>query len=63
MGKSKEKAKSSTPSKKYQFYKDGKKTRKECPQCGKGIFLGLYSKPDRYHCGKCSYVEYITNKN
>lgn len=61
MAKSKTKAKSSEPSKKYQFYKDGKKTRKECPKCGKGVFLGEYSKPDRYHCGSCSYTEFKSN--
>ena len=59
MGKAKKKKKSSMPSKKYQYYKDGQKTKKECPNCGKGIFLGEHSNPARYHCGRCSYVEYI----
>ena len=58
MAKSKEKAKSSVPSKKYQLYKDGKKVRKECPKCGRGVFLGEHKNPDRFHCGTCSYVEY-----
>lgn len=59
MAKAKEKKTSSKPSKKWEFYNnDGTKTRKECPKCGKGIFLGEYKNPDRFHCGKCSYVEY-----
>ncbi len=61
MGKSKTKKKSSEPSKKYEFYENGKKTRKECPKCGKGVFLGIYKNPNRYHCGKCGYSEHITN--
>ncbi len=60
MGKSKQKAKSTKPSKKYQFYKaDGTKTRKECPKCGKGVFLGEHKNPNRLVCGKCSYLEHI----
>ena len=62
MTKLKEKKKSSQPSKKYQFYENGKKTRKECPKCGKGIFLGEHKNPARFHCGKCSYTEFIQNK-
>lgn len=58
MAKSKEKAKSSAPSKKWDMVKEG---RKACPKCGKGVYLGLHKNPDRYHCGKCSYVEF-TNK-
>ena len=59
MAKSKEKAASSQPSKKYQFYKNGSKTRKECPTCGKGVFMGEHKNPNRLHCGKCSHVELI----
>lgn len=58
MAKSKEKKKSSVPSKKWNMVKEG---RKECPKCGKGVYLGKYSNPDRYHCGKCGYVEHIKN--
>ena len=59
MAKSKEKKKSSESSKKYQFYKDGKKTRKECPKCGAGVFMGEHKNPQRLHCGKCNLVEEI----
>ena len=62
MTKLKEKKKSSAPSKKYAFYDaNGKKTRKECPKCGRGIFLGEHKNPARLVCGKCSYTEF-TNK-
>jgi small subunit ribosomal protein S27Ae len=57
MGKSKTKAVSSQPSKKYQFYTNGTKTRRECPKCGKGVFMGEHKNPARLHCGKCSLVE------
>lgn len=57
MAKSKEKKKSSVSSKKYQFYEGSKKNRKECPKCEKGVFMGIYKNPDRYHCGKCSFTE------
>lgn len=56
MGKSKEKAKSSKPSQKWTMVKEGRKT---CPNCGKGVYLGKYSNPNRYHCGKCSYTEFF----
>ncbi|MFP4401667.1 MAG: 30S ribosomal protein S27ae [Candidatus Nanoarchaeia archaeon] len=58
MGKSKEKKASSKPSQKWNMIKEG---RKECPKCGKGVYLGKYNNPSRYHCGKCSYVEYTSN--
>ncbi len=60
MAKSKEKKASSKPSKKYDMVKE---KRKNCPKCGKGIYLGKHKNPERYHCGKCSYVEHITNSN
>jgi small subunit ribosomal protein S27Ae len=60
MAKPKEKPKSKKPSKKWEAYKDGKKVKRECPKCGPGIFLGEHK--DRFHCGKCGYVEY-KNKN
>lgn len=63
MAKSKEKKPSSKPSQKWTAYENGKKVKKECPKCGKGIFMGSHKNPDRYHCGKCSYVEYISNNN
>merc|ERR1712194_706835 len=38
------------------FYKvDGEKIvklRRECPNCGEGVFLAMH--PDRYYCGKCT---------
>jgi small subunit ribosomal protein S27Ae len=38
--------------------KDGKisRTRKHCPKCGDGVFLGEHK--DRVSCGKCSYTEF-----
>ena len=60
MAKGKVKAKSSAPSAKYKFYDaSGKKTRKECTKCGKGIFMGEHKNPARLHCGKCSTVEFL----
>ena len=56
MAKSKEKAASSKPSKKWEAYSGSKKEKRECPTCGKGIFLGEHK--DRFHCGKCSYTEF-----
>jgi small subunit ribosomal protein S27Ae len=60
MAKSKEKPKSKKPSKKWEAYQGDKKVKRECPKCGKGIFLGEHK--DRYHCGKCGYVEYKNKK-
>ena len=54
MAKSKEKKKSSKPSKKWELV--GK--RKHCPKCGKGVYLGEHKNPSRLVCGKCAYVEY-----
>ena len=58
MAKSKEKKPSTKPSQKWEMIKEG---RKHCPKCGKGVYLGKYSNPERYHCGKCSYVEHVSN--
>ncbi len=58
MTKSKTKAKSSKPSEKWKLV--GK--RKACPKCGAGVYLGEYKKPDRFHCGKCSYTEFKAAK-
>ncbi|OKY78227.1 MAG: Ribosomal protein S27AE [Candidatus Methanohalarchaeum thermophilum] len=33
-----------------------KKNRKECPRCGKGVFLADHD--DRLACGKCGYTEF-----
>ena len=30
---------------------------KNCPKCGKGIFMGKHK--DRWVCGKCKYVEFV----
>lgn len=59
MAKSKTKAKSSKPSNKWTMV--GEK-RKACPKCGPGIYLGKYTNPARYHCGKCSYTEFISKE-
>jgi len=46
---------------KYKYYEiDGetiKRTKKACPRCGPGIFLG--ESKDRIHCGKCHYTEFM----
>ena len=60
MAKGKEKAKSSQPSNKWNMVKEG---RKACPKCGAGVYLGKHNNPARYHCGKCSYTEFVSNKN
>ena len=52
------KPKNKIPSKKYTKYeiKEGKVLRKKsCPKCGPGNFLGEHK--NRFHCGKCGYVE------
>lgn len=54
MAKSKEKKVGSKPSKKWEL--SGK--RKNCPKCGKGVYLGEHKNPGRLVCGKCSYVEF-----
>ena len=54
MAKVKEKKKSSEPSKKYDMVKE---SRKSCPRCGRGVYMGIHKNPDRCHCGKCSCVE------
>lgn len=59
MAKSKTKKKSSAPSKRWTAYKDDKKVKRECPKCGKGIFLAQHKNPERYYCGKCHYVEFV----
>ena len=55
MAKAKEKKPSTKPSQKWNMIKEG---RKNCPKCGKGVYLAKHSNPDRMHCGKCSYVEF-----
>ncbi|MFW5704794.1 MAG: 30S ribosomal protein S27ae [Nanoarchaeota archaeon] len=59
MTKAKEKKKSTAPSKKWDMLKEG---RKNCPKCGKGVYMGKYSNPERFHCGKCSYTEFLSKK-
>ena len=61
-------AKAAAPAKKkrvespvYKFYqvsKAGKveRLRKECPRCGRGVFLGEHK--DRMTCGKCGYTSF-----
>ncbi len=43
-------------SKKYSYYKDGKKAKKSCPRCGPGTFLADHK--GRVYCGKCHYTEF-----
>ncbi len=38
------------------IYKDGKLAKKECPKCGKGVFLADHK--NRISCGKCGYTEF-----
>ena len=43
--------------KKYSIEADkSKKTSRECPRCGAGIFLGKHK--DRFFCGKCHYTSF-----
>lgn len=60
MAKAKEKKKSTQPSKKWEMLNQN---RKHCPKCGKGVYMGYHKNPERYHCGKCSYTEFIKNTN
>ncbi len=57
--KGKKKHKPSISSKKYEFYVDNKKTKRECPKCGPGVFMAEHK--DRFHCGKCGYCEFKKN--
>ncbi|MHB1868845.1 MAG: 30S ribosomal protein S27ae [Nitrososphaerales archaeon] len=34
--------------------------RKECPRCGRGVFLGEHK--DRLTCGKCGYTSFKKQK-
>ncbi|MCC6043443.1 MAG: 30S ribosomal protein S27ae [Desulfurococcaceae archaeon] len=35
-----------------------KRKNKTCPRCGS--FMAFHKQPaPRWHCGKCSYVEYV----
>ena len=44
----------------YKFYSvdngSSKRSKRECPRCGKGIFMADHK--DRYTCGKCGYTEF-----
>lgn len=44
----------------YKFYQVKGETvnrlRKECPRCGRGVFLGEHK--DRLACGKCGYTSF-----
>ncbi len=37
-----------------------KKLRRECPRCGKGVFMGEHK--DRVTCGRCGYTEFKSKK-
>lgn len=34
-----------------------KRANRTCPKCGQAVFMGKHA--DRWHCGKCGYVEMI----
>ena len=57
--KGKKKVKNHITSKKFSKYKiesSGKITKsKTCSKCGPASFLGEHK--DRFHCGKCGYIE------
>lgn len=62
MGK-KAKPKPKRPSKRWEKYsiEGGKiKRKRTCPKCSAGIFLAEHK--DRFHCGKCNYMEKILKK-
>ncbi len=37
-----------------------KKLKRECPRCGKGVFMGEHK--DRVACGRCGYTEFRSKK-
>ncbi len=39
-----------------ELYEQGKITRKSCPKCGVGVFMGQHG--NRVSCGKCGYTEF-----
>ena len=49
----------------WKFYQiEGSKItriRKECPRCGKGVFLAEHK--NRYTCGKCGDTQYLQTKD
>ncbi|MBS1266447.1 MAG: 30S ribosomal protein S27ae [Candidatus Woesearchaeota archaeon] len=40
----------------WEMYENGKSKKKECPKCGKGVFLAEHK--GRISCGKCGYTEF-----
>ncbi|MFH1697270.1 MAG: 30S ribosomal protein S27ae [Candidatus Diapherotrites archaeon] len=54
------KEKKSHSVRKSSYYEIGeggiKRTRKQCPKCGSGVFLAKHK--DRHSCGKCKYTEW-----
>lgn len=52
------------PVKQSNYFKvEGKKierTRKVCPRCGDGTFLGKHK--NRHYCGRCKYTEFLNEK-
>jgi len=48
----------------YKFYEAKQdrveRLRKECPRCGKGVFLAEHK--DRMTCGKCGYTSFRKQK-
>lgn len=58
--KGKKKRKPHKPSKRWEKYQieagSIKKTQRECPRCGSGVFLAKHK--NRLTCGRCSYTEF-----
>ncbi len=50
-----EETKKKKSSKKWEAYKDGKKSKRECLKCGPGVFLAEHN--NRFACGKCGFME------
>ncbi len=47
--------KPSKSTKKSDYYSGAERKARTCPKCGPGVFMAEHK--DRYHCGKCSYME------
>jgi small subunit ribosomal protein S27Ae len=51
----KRKVKKKRTAKVWKFYEQGKLKVKNCPKCGKGVYLANHK--DRLYCGRCHYME------
>lgn len=47
--------KSTKKSDKYRIENNTFSRGSTCPKCGPGVFMANHK--DRYHCGKCNYME------